>query len=56
VLLCDQRDDHADIAVLKADTTRWKPSERHQLCWGHLIRNFQALVDRWLNARRPWSK
>ncbi len=22
------------------------PSERHQLCWSHLIRNFQALVDR----------
>jgi transposase len=23
-----------------------QPPERHQLCWGHLIRNFQALVDR----------
>jgi transposase len=23
-----------------------QPSERHQLCWSHLIRNFQALVDR----------
>lgn len=22
------------------------PAERHQLCWSHLIRNFQALVDR----------
>jgi transposase len=22
------------------------PPERHQLCWSHLIRNFQALVDR----------
>src|SRR6266496_4232001 len=22
------------------------PSERHQLCWSHLLRNFQALVDR----------
>lgn len=22
------------------------PPERHQLCWGHLTRNFQALVDR----------
>jgi transposase len=23
-----------------------QPPERHQLCWSHLIRNFQALVDR----------
>ena len=23
-LLADQREDHADIAALKADTTRWK--------------------------------
>jgi transposase len=23
-----------------------QPAERHQLCWSHLIRNFQALVDR----------
>ncbi|MFL5804213.1 MAG: IS66 family transposase [Roseiflexaceae bacterium] len=23
-----------------------QPSERHQLCWSHLIRNFQALVER----------
>lgn len=22
------------------------PPERHQLCWSHLVRNFQALVDR----------
>lgn len=22
------------------------PPERHQLCWSHLIRNFQALIDR----------
>jgi transposase len=22
------------------------PPERHQLCWGHLIRNFQALIER----------
>jgi len=22
------------------------PAQRHQLCWSHLIRNFQALVDR----------
>lgn len=23
-----------------------QPPERHQLCWSHLIRNFQALIDR----------
>lgn len=38
-------------------TDRWSayashPAERHQLCWAHLKRNFQALVDRG-GASRP---
>jgi len=36
-------------AIMTSDRHRpylKQPPERHQLCWSHLIRNFQALVDR----------